>query len=148
MKKITKAASIALYVLLLLGVIFTALMFLGGNIEGEVNETPVYTDAILRFTYIIIALGVGAIIVFEIINLILHPANAKRALVSLGIMAVVIGIAYALSDGTPLKILGYEGTDNVPSMLMLTDTGLYTFYILFGVVVVSIVGSEVSRLLK
>jgi hypothetical protein len=148
MKKITKAASIALYVLLLLGVIFTALMFLGGNIEGEANDTPVYTDAILRFTYFIIALGVGAIIVFEIINLIMHPANAKRSGISIGIMVAVVALAYSLSDGTPLKILGYEGTDNVPSMLLVTDTGLYTFYILLGVLVLSIVGSEVSRLFK
>lgn len=147
MKKITKAASIVLYVILFLGVVFTALMMLGGT-EGDVNETPVYTDAILRFSYLLIVLGIGAIIVFEIINLILHPQNAKKSLMSVGIVAAIVGIAYALSDGTPLKIIGYEGTENVPSMLILTDTGLYTFYILFGVVVLAIIGSEVSRMLK
>lgn len=148
MKKITKAATIVLYVLLLLGVIFTALMMFGGTVPGDTNETPVYTDAILRFSYGLILLGVGAIIVFEIINLILHPASAKRALVSVGVMGAVIGISYALSDGTPLKILGYEGSDNVPSMLMLTDTGLYTFYILLGAVVLAIFGTELSRIFK
>jgi hypothetical protein len=53
-----------------------------------------------------------------------------------------------LSDGTPLRIMGYEGSDNVPSMLKLTDTGLYTFYLLFGVAAFSIVATEVSRIFK
>lgn len=148
MKKITKAATLVLYILLLLAVIFTALTLFGGDVPGATLRTPVYTDSILQFSYGLIALGVVLIIVFEIINLILHPANAKRALFSVVVTAVIVAIGYALSDGTPLQILGYEGTDNVPSMLIVTDTGLFAFYILLGALVLAIIGSEVSRLFK
>ena len=148
MKKITRAATITLYVILLLGAVFTALMMLGGVVEGDMNETPVYTDAILRFTYGLLVLGIAATLIFEIINLVLHPDNAKKSLLSIVVIAVVFGVSYAMSDGTPLKILGYEGTDNVPAMLKLTDTGLFAFYILMGAAVLAIIGSEVSRFFK
>jgi hypothetical protein len=148
MKKITKAAAIVMYLILLLIVIFTGLMFLGGTVAGDANDTPVYTDSMLQFTYGLILLGVGMIIVFEIINLILHPQAAKRSLISILIVGAIIALAYSFADGTPLTILGYEGSDNIPSMLMLTDTGLYTFYILLGVLVLGIVGTEASRLFK
>ena len=147
MKKITKAAKIVLYVLLALSVVLTMLLLLGGT-EGDINQTPIYTDLIIRFAYVLIVIGIGSILVFEFINLLLHPANTKKSLLSLGLIGVVVGIAYTLSDGTPLKIVGYDGNENIPSMLILTDTGLYTFYILMGIAVLAIVGTEMYRLFK
>lgn len=148
MKKITKAAKIVLFVLLFLCLLFTGLMMFGGTIKGDPNETPVYTDAILKFAYGLIVLSIGTTLVFEVINILLHPVNASKSLIVLGVFAILFGISYAMADGTPLKILGYNGADNVPFMLKLTDMGLYAFYFLFGAAILAIVGAELSRFIK
>lgn len=148
MKKITRAASIALYVLLAVSALLVVLVFVGGTVAGDPNETPVNLDYILNFSIFMVAGAAVMTVLFELVNIFLHPGSAKMTLLSLVGIAIVLGIAYFMSDGTPLKLLGYEGSDNVPSMLKLTDTGLFTFYLMFGVAAVSIVVTEVSRIFK
>ena len=53
------------------------------------------------------------------------------------IFAVLLIIAYTIGDGTPLNILGYEGPDNVPTMLKLTDMWIYSVYILMTLTVLA-----------
>lgn len=92
--------------------------------------------------------SVAITLVFEIINIILHPTNAKRTLLSsLGIIVLLV-VAWSLADATPLQIIGYEGTDNVPSMLKVSDAGLFTMYFLMGVSFIAIIVSEFSRVFK
>ena len=66
----------------------------------------------------------------------------------LGGLAIVILIGYALADGTPLKLVGYTGPDNVPSMLIFTDTILYTMYFLFAAAILAILGTEIYSRMK
>lgn len=148
MKKITKIASVAMYILLFFAVLFTVMTLAGGTVDGDTNGTPVYLETALNYTYFMIVIGLGLAIIFEIYHVVTNPANAKRSLISLGILAVVIGISYLMSDGTPMKIVGYEGADNVPSMLVLTDVGLYMFYILFVITLGAILYGEVSKFFK
>lgn len=68
-----------------------------------------------------------------------------KSFLGLAVLAVIILIAYAMSDGTPLNIVGYTGTDNVPSHLMFSDTILYTMYFLFGGAIVAIIATELLR---
>ncbi len=148
MKKIAKIASIVMYVLLFFAILFTVMTLVGGTVAGDTNETPVFLDTVLNYTYILIGVGLSIAVLFEIYHVVTNPENAKRSLVSLGLIAVVVGLSYLMADGTPLSIIGYEGTDNVSSMLILTDVGLFVFYILFGITVASILFSEVSRFFK
>lgn len=68
----------------------------------------------------------------------------------IGLLAVIIVvvIAYAMADGTPMNIPGYNGPDNVPSMLILSDTIIFTMYILFIGAILAILGTEIYRRLK
>ena len=43
-----------------------------------------------------------------------NPANAIKSLLGLVLLAVVLIVAWAMGDGTPMQIPGYSGTDNVP----------------------------------
>lgn len=93
--------------------------------------------------YILFAVATLAAVVFPIIQLIQNPKNAKGALVGIGALVVVVGISYALS------------ADNNPSNMEITattakrvGTGLYAFYLLAAVAIVSVVYSEVSKLFK
>jgi hypothetical protein len=53
-----------------------------------------------------------------------------------------------MADDTPLQITGYDGADNVPGRLKMAGTILFGTYILFGIVIVSILYTELSRLFK
>lgn len=145
MKLTGKIASITMYVLLLISVIFSALVMVGPE---DADATPTFLDTALNWTYIMIFGSVAITLVFEIINIIMHPTNAKRTLLSsLGIIVLLV-VAWSLADATPLQIIGYEGTDNVPSMLKISDAGLFTMYFLMGVSFIAIIVSEFSRVFK
>jgi hypothetical protein len=71
-----------------------------------------------------------------------------RTLISIAILAVIAVISYSMGDGTPLQLVGYKGSDNVPSMLIMGDTFLYSMYILLGGALLAILYTEVSRIFK
>ncbi len=148
MEKISKYSSYVMYALMALSLIFMALIMFGGTIEGDPLETPVYSDLIIRYAYFLVIGALAAVFAFEIYKIVLHPSSAKNTLIFSGGMVVFLFIAYLFADGTPMEIIGYEGSDNVPSMLKVTDTGLFTFYILMVGAALSIVGAEIMRFFK
>lgn len=93
--------------------------------------------------YILLAVAVLAAVIFPLIQLAQNPKNAKGALMGIGFIAVVIGIAYALAtDVNPSKI---EITADAAKQV---GTGLYAFYLLAAVAIGSVVFSEVSKFFK
>jgi len=93
--------------------------------------------------YILLAVAVLAAVVFPIIQLAQNPKNAKGALIGIGLLVVVVGIAYALSsDVNPSKM------DITATAAKQVGTGLYAFYILAIVAIGSLVYAEVSKLFK
>ena len=148
MTQLSKVLNIVLLVLILITVVIMALFYFGGELEGAANPTPLYYENALNWGIILVLLASVITIGFEIYNMVLHPKNAVRSLTSMGLLVLVFLISYFFSDGTPLKIIGYEGTDNVPSVLITTDTMVIGTYILFAVAVLSILYIEVARLFK
>lgn len=148
MTKLSSILNIVLLVLLAITLFFAGLFYFGGYVDGTALPTPIYTESFLNWAKALL-IGTAAIaIVFEIVFIIMRPKNAVRSLISLLGLAVLVFIAYSLGDGTPLKLTGYEGPDNVPSMLIMSDMFLYTMYFLFGIAIVSIAYSEISRLFR
>lgn len=93
--------------------------------------------------YILLAVAVLTAVVFPIIQLIQNPKGAKGALVGIGALVVVVGISYALSSGDAAAHL-----DITPEAAKQVDTGLFAFYILAGIAILSLVYSEVAKLFK
>ncbi|WP_075589716.1 hypothetical protein [Labilibacter marinus] len=148
MTKLTKILSFVLYALLAVTVVLTIMYFTGGEIPGETYETPVYTDLFLNWAKFLVVATAGITVLFEIVNVVLNPKNAMRSLISIAVLIVIALVSYSLADATPLALGGYEGEDNVPSMLKLAGAFLYGTYVLLGIVVVAILGTEVSRIFK
>jgi hypothetical protein len=148
MTKLSKYLNIVLFILLGVSLIFLGLFYFGGEVENAARTTPVFTQSFLNWGKMLLAGAAAISIIFEIAHLVLNPRNAVRTLISIGLLGVIVLIAYSMGDGTPLQLVGYKGSDNVPSMLILGDTFLYTTYILFGGVLVSIFVSEVSRIFR
>ena len=148
MGKISKYSSYVLYLLFIITLGYAAYFYLGPENTDSAYPHPVATDAFLNWANILFWVTIVITLGFEIFHIIMNPKSAVRTLISLAIIGVIVLIAYALADGTPLKIVGYQGPDNVPSMLKMAGTMLYTMYILFGVTIVVILYTELSRLFK
>jgi hypothetical protein len=146
MTKLSKYLSYVLYLLLAVTLVFAGLFYFGGEVEDA--GYPLYTESFLNWGKVLLMIAAAVAILFEIANLLLHPQAAVRSLISIALLGVIVVIAYSMGDGTPLQLVGYKGPDNVPSMLILGDTFLYSTYILIGGALVAILFTEVSRIFK
>jgi len=110
---------------------------------------PANTNALLMLIYGLFGLAVAATVVAAVFQfgaaLKDSPANAIKSLLGLVLLVVVLVIAWAAGDGTPMNIPGYDGTDNVPFWLKLTDMFLYSIYILLFVTIVAIIASGIKK---
>ncbi|MBK3517618.1 hypothetical protein [Carboxylicivirga marina] len=148
MTKLSKILNIVLYLLLAVTLVFAGMFFFGGDVPGETYKTPVFTESFLDWAKLLIYIAAGVSLLFEVFHLVVNPKNAMRSIISMGILGVIVLVAYAMSDDTPLQLIGYNGPDNVPSMLNLAGTMLYGTYLLFGIVISAILYAELSRLFK
>ncbi len=128
--------------------VLLGLFMFGGKVPNQLYTTPVYTSTLLNWAYILFGIAIIAAIIFPIIRLFSRPKQAMKSFIGLAVVVVVVLIAYAMADGTPMKIIGYNGPDNVPSMLILSDTIIYTMYILFAGTILAIIGTEIYRRVK
>lgn len=148
MSKLSKILSFVLYALIAVTVVLTVMYFTGGDVPGEAYQTPVYTDMLLNWTKLLVAAAAAITILFEIVHVVMNPKNAVRSLVSIAVLVVISLVSYSLADATPMQLGGYEGPDNVPSMLKMAGAFLYGTYVLLGIVIVAILGGELSRIFK
>ena len=121
-----------MYGLLVIGVIVLVIS-LGGSYDAMLYTTYAYFGLTL-----LIGLG-GAIA-----GIIAKPQAAKNIIISTVSMAVVLGIAYALADGS--DSVNYEdvseGAAKFSGML------IYSFYILMFGAVAAVVFSGVNKLIR
>jgi hypothetical protein len=148
MTKLNSILNIVLYAILAVTLFLAGLFYFGGYVEGAAYPTPNFTDPILNWGIVLVIATSAFAIISEIAFIVLRPKNAVRSLISIGALAVMVLGAYSLGDDTPLVLAGYTGPDNVPSMLVMSDTMLYTMYFLFAVAIGSIAYSEISRLFR
>jgi hypothetical protein len=146
-----KILQILTWVLMAVTVVY-AIIFYFGNVIPETAgtrlEEPTITQSFLVWAYILFFLTAGVTVVFSLINFVVNPKGAKKSLVALLAGAVIIVIAFLLSDDTVLNMPFYDGKDNVPSTLKFVDTVLFTSYILVGLAFLSIIWSAISRVFK
>jgi len=148
MGKISKYSNYVLYLLFAITLVYIIMFYFGPMNEDSAYPHPVATDAFLNWANILFWIAVVITLGFELFHIAMNPKSAVRTLISLGILLVLVLIAYSMADDTPLKLIGYNGPDNVPSMLKMSGTMLYTTYLLFFVTILVILYSELSRVFK
>lgn len=126
-------------------IVLLALFYFGGDLPHQVYQTPVYTGSLLGWAYILFFLCAGFSLLFPLVRLATRPKEAVKTLISLVLLIGLVLVAYALSDGTIMEIAGYDGPDNVPSMLKLADMMIFTMYFLGFVAVGAIIVTEVIK---
>lgn len=103
-------------------------------------------DLLLTWMYIMLGLGVGFMLLMSLFSLAQNPKSAVQALLGLGVILVILGIAYGMANGDPLAT-PTNFYDNAAE-LKIADTGLFATFILLGIATVAIVVGEIRNAFK
>ena len=137
--KIHRASKMALIIGVIVSLIVMGLFYLGGQvpmqekIAADLSE-PKFTDIVLYWSYVLLVITIAALILFAIAAFFKQlKESSKKALsgflVLVGIAALFV-VTFLIGDGTLMNIPGYDGSDNTPKTLKMTDMWLYSSYVM------------------
>ena len=157
--RIQKVSGTVLYVMLAITLVILGMFFFGGEtpldqrlVADTAMEEPAQTDALIYWMYILFGIAViitiAAAIYQFVTGFIDSPMTAIKSLLGLILIIVVLDISWAMGSDQPLVMPGYDGAENVPFWLKLTDMFLYTIYIMMGAMILLIFGFGTAKKFK
>jgi hypothetical protein len=154
-KLLLRIGEIFFLVLMGISILLTILFYINANkinpddqIIQQISQIGPILNVLIGWAIILAGFSVLFAIGFPIIQMIANPKNAIKAVISIGLLAVLLFVAYQLGNGTPLDIAGYHGSDNIPSTLKLTDMIIFSVYVMVVISILSILYAEISKLFK
>ena len=157
MKNYKLFPKVTLWVLMVVGIIATALFFLGGSegsleVAGDFLDIPKFTNVLLYWIYVLVALVILATFGFVIAKLVetfkVDPKAGIRTVVVVIAAIALCALCWVLGSPEKVEILGYEGTDNVGNMARMSDAIMYLVYILTASTVAALVWGVVYTKVK
>ncbi|MFK7780770.1 hypothetical protein [Psychroserpens sp.] len=126
---IQKIIKIGALVISLIAVYFLVrIMMLGDEaIESDVANQGVLTG-FANLAYVVLAIAAISAILFSLVNLVSQPEKLKKALMSLGVFALVMAVAWFASSGEE-RLLS-DGTTLTAGQSQLVEAGIKAFYLL------------------
>ncbi len=150
-----KILRIVLIVLFSISALITLIYYAGGKdtIElaagGKIETYPKFTNILIIWAYILTGIAVGFTVVFPVIQMITNPKNAKKGLLGVLALIVVLAIAYGFSSSELLGIKNPELVKyDVPSTLRYAGMMINSIYILAILAIVSMLYAEVAKVFK
>ena len=157
MKNYKLFPKVTLWVLMVVGIVATALFFLGGSegsleVAGDFLDIPKFTNALLFWIYALVVLVILVTFGFVIAKLVeTFKVDPKKGLVSVGVVlgaVALCALCWVLGSPEKIEIIGYEGTDNVGNMARMSDAIMYLVYILTASTVVALVWGVIYTKVK
>ena len=157
MKNYKLFPKVTLWVLMLVGIVATALFFLGGSegsleVSGDFLDIPKFSDVLLYLIYALVVLVILATFGCVIAKLVeTFKVDPKRGLTSVVVVLAAVGLCslcWFLGSPEKVEILGYEGTDNVGNMARLSYAMMYLVYILTASTVAALVWGVIYTKVK
>ena len=157
MKNYKLFPKVTLWVLMLVGIVATALFFLGGSegsleVAGDFLDIPKFTNVLLYWIYALVVLVILVTFGFVIAKLVeTFKVDPKRGLTSVGVVLAAVALCvlcWFLGSPEKMEIIGYEGTDNVGNMARLSDAMMYLVYILTASTVAALVWGVIYTKVK
>ena len=133
----SKFVKYLLYILLAVSGVFIIAFF--------INQEAVL-DAFLYYTYALVGIAILSAVVLPMIHMIGNPKGLKKMMISLGLVVVLVALAYMLSSSEPLAVK--INMDPSAQTLKLTDTALILTYILAAVAFISILFGGVIKMVR
>ena len=157
--KIQRVSGLILTVMLIITVVVLGMFYFGGETPVDqrvVADTsmsePLYTDAIIYWNYVLFILGVVAMVggaLYQFGSTLMDsPKEAIKSLAGIALLVIVLVVTWAMGDTEALVMPGYEGTENVPFWLKITDMFLYTIYIEVAAMAVLMIGFGIAKKFK
>lgn len=149
--KIRKTSSITLLVVAAISVIVMGLFYFGGVVDpAAVKKEPVYTGALLYWTYALAIIAVLATLLFGLAAFFSSfknsPKKAIRTVVILVLFAALLGITYAVGSADPLPLSQDFQQYNIPTWLKRTDMLLYSTYALICLSILGVLFGAIKNL--
>lgn len=148
-KRVNIILTSILWIIIIVSSILVVSLFV--NIEDPMTmKGEALVDSNLRWAYALMVSCIGVIAIFSVMQMIDNGKKALRGLMSLAFMGLVVFAAYSMaSDAIPqftsaAKLVA-EGS-LTPTVAKVSDTLLFTSYLLAFGAVLSIVWSSVSRI--
>ena len=157
MKNYKLFPKVTLWVLMLVGIVASVMFFAGGSegsleVAGDFLNIPKFTDTLLYWIYVLVALVILVTFGFVIAKLIeTFKVDPKKGLVSVGVVlgaVALCALCWFLGSPEKIEILGYEGTDNVGNMARMSDAIMYLVYILTASTVAALVWGVIYTKVK
>lgn len=155
-----KISYYVLYVLFAAILAVLGIFFFGGDAQGDAvlfgvdpeMWQPAYTDLLLYLMYGLLGLAIVAMVGGFIVQfgsaLSDNPVKALKSLLGFILMVVVMVVAWSLGSDKTMDIPGYDGADNVPFWLKVTDMFLYSIYFLLGATILAMFFSSIKKKLS
>ena len=157
MKNYKLFPKVTLWVLMVVGIIATALFFLGGSegsleVAGDFLDIPKFSDVFLYWIYALVVLVILTTFGFVLAKLVeTFKVDPKAGVRSILVVLAAVGLCalcWFLGSPEKMEIIGYEGTDNVGNMARLSDAIMYLVYILTASTVAALVWGVVYTKVK
>ena len=157
MKNYKLFPKVTLLVLMLVGIVATALFFLGGSegsleVAGDFLDIPKFTNVLLYWIYALVVLVILATFGFVLAKLVetfkVDPKAGIRSVVVVLAAVALCALCWFLGSPEKVEILGYEGTDNVGNMARMSDAIMYLVYILTASTVAALVWGVIYTKVK
>jgi len=139
-----KILNIILGVMLAITVVLTAMTAFGAK---DVSGNP-DVNMIIVWTYVLFAAAIVAAVGGAVFGMLQNPKGAKSSLVSVVLLAVVVGIAFAMADGTTPMTLSDKSVVDDPMVLTVSDVSIFVAYIAMAVAVVAAIFAEIKSVIK
>lgn len=138
--------TILMWAFVAIGVVLMVMTMTSGLTPDQSNcEDCGAVGSFIGLSYIMLILAVVAALGGAVFQAIIKPGQIKGMLIGVGGMLLVLILSYVLADGT---VEPYYAGNITETTSRLSGAGLYAFYILFLLSVLSIIYSSVSRFFK
>ena len=157
MKNYKLFPKVTLWVLMVVGIIATAMFFLGGSegsleVAGDFLDIPKFSDVFLYWIYALVGLVILVTFGFVLAKLVeTFKVDPKAGVRSILVVLAAVGLCalcWFLGSPEKMEIIGYEGTDNVGNMARLSDAIMYLVYILTASTVAALVWGVIYTKVK
>ena len=157
MKNYKLFPKVTLWVLMLVGIVASVMFFAGGSegsleVAGDFLNIPKFTDTLLYWIYVLVALVVLVTFGFVFAKLVeTFKVDPKSGITSVVVVLAAVGLCalcWFLGSPEKVEILGYEGTDNVGNMARMSDAIMYLVYILTASTVAALVWGVIYTKVK
>ncbi|HOF98284.1 MAG TPA: hypothetical protein P5157_06575 [Paludibacteraceae bacterium] len=157
-KFMQKIPIISAIFLVSVSVILVLLIYVGGtsgsinNSAGEAMSVPRFTDALIYWSYFLVGLAVVITLGFVVKNFFQSSKQSsssifKSLLPIIGFILLFV-VSWLLGSDQELKIIGYEGAENVGFWSRFTDMMIFPIYVMAIGIILTIIGTSIYSSLR